>query len=94
MPPKKKENSAAPSFELALQELETLTESMENRQLSLTELVAAYERGDELLKHCGKSLETARKKIELIQAKASASNDDSRDSPSAEEPNDQDVRLF
>lgn len=94
MPAKKKENNEEMSFEVALQELEVLTESMESRQLSLTELVAAYERGDELLKYCGKSLETARKKIELIQAKADASNDDSSDSSQDEETNDQDVRLF
>lgn len=94
MAAKKKENTEALSFESALQELEALTESMENRQLSLTDLLVAYERGDELLKHCGKSLEAAQKKIELIQAKANASNDDSCDSSRNEEPHDQDVRLF
>ncbi len=97
MPPKKKENKEDLSFELALEELEKLTESMEGRQLSLTELVSAYERGDQLLKYCRKSLDSARKKIELIQAKANASNDDSTDppdSPGGAEPNDQDVRLF
>ena len=94
MPPKTKEKIVEQSFEAALQELEVLTESMENNQLSLTDLLKAYERGNQQLKHCGKALEGAKEKIELIQAKSAASNDDSTDSTSEEQPNDQDVRLF
>ncbi|MGE9268146.1 MAG: exodeoxyribonuclease VII small subunit [Verrucomicrobiales bacterium] len=93
MPPKSKVN--VPGFEEALEELEALTERMEGEGLSLEELLKAYERGDELLRHCEKALAGAKKKIDLIQAREDGSNENSSGTESPEpETNDQDVRLF
>ena len=47
-------------------ELESIVEAMESEQLPLEELVARYEAGSSLLKHCASILSTARKRIELI----------------------------
>jgi exodeoxyribonuclease VII small subunit len=54
------------SFEDAMAELECIVEAMEGEQLPLGELVARYEAGSALLKHCGSVLSTAKKRIELI----------------------------
>ena len=47
-------------------ELEAIVEAMESEQLPLGELVARYEAGSALLKHCGSVLSAAKKRIELI----------------------------
>jgi exodeoxyribonuclease VII small subunit len=54
------------SFEDAMAELENIVEAMEGEQLPLEELVARYEAGSSLLKHCASVLSAAKKRIELI----------------------------
>lgn len=49
-----------------MKELEDIVEAMEGEQLPLEELVARYEAGSSLLKHCGSVLSVAKKRIELI----------------------------
>lgn len=70
MPRKKPENGTdgqqPPSFEQALEGLESIVESMEHDPLSLEELVAHYEKGAAYLSHCESILQSARKRIELI----------------------------
>lgn len=69
MPAKRKDDTATPSnlsFEEAMAQLENIVEAMEGEQLPLEELVARYEAGSSLLKHCGSVLSTAKKRIELI----------------------------
>ena len=69
MPAKRKNDTTAPadlSFEEAMAELEDIVEAMEGEQLPLEELVARYEAGSALLKHCGSVLNAAKKRIELI----------------------------
>ncbi|QTN31072.1 exodeoxyribonuclease VII small subunit [Akkermansiaceae bacterium] len=69
MPARKKNDVPAatgPSFEEAMGELEDIVEAMEGEQLPLEELVARYEEGSALLKHCGSVLSAAKARIELI----------------------------
>ena len=70
MPSRRKSEAANPatdlSFEDAMAELENIVEAMEGEQLPLEELIAHYETGARLLKHCDSVLTGARKRIELI----------------------------
>jgi exodeoxyribonuclease VII small subunit len=70
MPSRRKTDPADPaadlSFEDAMAELENIVEAMEGEQLPLEELIARYEAGARLLKHCDSVLTGARKRIELI----------------------------
>jgi exodeoxyribonuclease VII small subunit len=70
MPARRKNEITDPapdlSFEAAMAELENIVESMEGEQLPLEELIARYETGARLLKHCESVLTSARKRIELI----------------------------
>jgi exodeoxyribonuclease VII small subunit len=70
MPARTKSATSSPdpslSFEDSLSKLEEIVESMESEQLPLEDLVAHYEAGSVLLKHCDKVLSAARKRIELI----------------------------
>lgn len=54
------------SFEAALQELETLVQSLENGGISLEDSLQAYERGVSLLKHCQATLGAAEQKIRML----------------------------
>ena len=55
------------SFEAALQELETIVRQMEAGELVLEESLAQYERGMALLKHCQEALESAERKIKVLE---------------------------
>ena len=102
---KKAKKGSAGTFEEAMGELEAMVEAMENDQLPLEELVAHYEKGAGLLRHCEKVLTAAKERIELIEVGNSAEKDlapdpeeeeDSPgpgDSPAAELPED-DIRLL
>lgn len=93
-----------PSFEDALAGLEEIVEAMEHGQLPLEELVANYERGSALLKHCESILSTARDRIELItlrnQNPAAAPPETADPTPPATgtredvSNDDDDIRLF
>ena len=58
--------TSALSFEDAMTELESIVDAMEGEQLPLEELVARYEVGSALLKHCVTVLTAAKKRIQLI----------------------------
>lgn len=70
MPARRKTDPTYPAtdltFEDAMAELENIVEAMEGEQLPLEELIARYETGARLLKHCDSVLTGARKRIELI----------------------------
>lgn len=55
-----------PSFEQALDELETIVERMEEGSLSLDQSLAAYKRGAELVKVCETALERAREQVRVL----------------------------
>jgi exodeoxyribonuclease VII small subunit len=54
------------TFEQALGRLEKIVERLEGGQLTLSESLAAYERGVKYLQHCYRQLEQAERKIELL----------------------------
>ena len=58
----------AMSFEKALEELEQLTAKLENGGLPLAEMIALFERGKQLMKHCRSHLNTLERRITLLTA--------------------------
>ena len=86
-----------PSFEEALEGLESIVEAMENEQLPLEELVAYYEKGSKLMGRCESILESARERIELItlENKGGAQpRDAAKSSAAADATEDDDIRLL
>lgn len=63
--PKEKE----PSFEKALEELESIVQDMENQEPDLADLMEKYSRGVILSQKCMKSLERAEKAMDLMVKK-------------------------
>jgi exodeoxyribonuclease VII small subunit len=60
--------SAIPaSFEAALAELEAIVTTMEGGQLPLTESLAAYKRGAELLQYCQAALKDAEQQVQVLE---------------------------
>jgi len=55
------------SFENALNQLETIVETMESGDVPLAELLAKFEEGNKLLKVCESRLKDAEMKIELLK---------------------------
>ena len=52
-------------FEEALEELENIVSSLEDRNIKLKDAVAAFERGKKLHDHCAERLKEAENKIRL-----------------------------
>ena len=98
MPCKKKEQP--PTFEEALEELESMVDTMESDHLPLEKLITSYERGAELISHCEKVLGNARKRLELITLhpqsppEESPKNPTQKPSPDTQDLNDDEIRLF
>ena len=59
--------TATPSFEAALMELEDIVASLERGEVSLDAAISAFERGTELKILCQTRLEEARMKVEKIK---------------------------
>jgi exodeoxyribonuclease VII small subunit len=59
--------AAAPSFEEAMQRLETIVETMESGEVPLAELLAKFEEGSRLLAQCEQRLKSAELKIEQLK---------------------------
>ena len=55
------------SFEAALEKLEAIVESMESGEVPLADLLAKFEEGNKLLKHCEGRLKEAELKIEQLK---------------------------
>lgn len=64
---KQSKSVAAPSFEKAMAELESLVAKMEDGGLSLEESLAAHKRGLELAKHCRERLEAAQHQVKVLE---------------------------
>ena len=60
------DDSAQPSFEASLAELESIVHDLEEGQLGLAEALARYEQGVKHLKNCYQLLQAAERKIELL----------------------------
>ena len=61
------------SFEAALAELEGLVEAMESGEMGLEEMVAAFEKGQTLVKSCTDRLNEVERRIEVIKKNADGS---------------------
>jgi len=59
--------AAAPSFEKALAELESIVARMEDGGLSLEESLAAHKRGLELAKQCRERLDAAQQQVRVLE---------------------------
>jgi exodeoxyribonuclease VII small subunit len=55
-----------PSFEVAMQELETLVDRMEQGEVSLEDSLKAFERGRALVSRCKSILDDAERRIEQM----------------------------
>ena len=69
MSPRKKSSETStnePSFEKALERLETIVEQMESAELPLDEVLKRYEEGTQLVKFCSQKLEEAEKRVEIL----------------------------
>ena len=62
------------SFEVAMQELETIVASLEKGAVPLEESICIYERGEALKKHCESVLKSAEEKVEKIRVSANGAN--------------------
>ncbi len=60
------------SFESALTKLEAIVESMESGDVPLADLLAKFEEGNKLLKHCETRLKDAELKIEQLKKERDA----------------------
>lgn len=58
------------SFEKALARLEEIAAEMENGELGLEKMVAAFEEGQKLVKLCSSKLNEVEKKIEMLVKKS------------------------
>lgn len=56
-------------FEKSLARLEAIVEEMEDRKLSLEDMIARFEEGQKLLKFCAQKLNEVEKKIEVLVKK-------------------------
>ena len=63
MPP---EDPTPPTFEAALQRLETLVSALEDDEAPLDEALAAYEEGVRLAQHCLERLRTAELRVQEL----------------------------
>jgi exodeoxyribonuclease VII small subunit len=64
--PKPAEIPATLGFEPALEELEALVQKMEQGEMGLDEMVAAFERGQNLVRHCTTRLNEVERRIEML----------------------------
>ena len=64
--PRPPEAAAVPSFEAALQKLETIVQRLEKGELTLEESLGLYEEGIRLSRLCHAKLEEAEGKIEQL----------------------------
>ena len=63
---KKSDQADKPDLEQALEQLETLVESLERGDLSLEDSLAAFESGIKLTRLCQETLAAAEQKVQLL----------------------------
>lgn len=59
-------NESTTSFETAFQRLEQILELLNSGDIPLDESLKLYEEADQLINYCGKRLNNAEKKIEIL----------------------------
>lgn len=60
------ENEEAITFEKAFSRLEVILEKMNSGEVSLDESIKLYEEADQLINFCGKKLNDAERKIQIL----------------------------
>ena len=63
-----KESNSELKFEEAIEKLEQIVTSMEQREVDLNSMIENYKEGMELLKFCKKSIDTAELKVSQISS--------------------------
>lgn len=61
-----KSEQPAPKFEDAMKELESIVGRLEKGDLPLDESLAAFQRGVELARLCGRQLDEAERRVEML----------------------------
>ena len=74
------------SFEESLAELEKIVSEMESGEMGLEEMVASFERGQKLVKACGKRLDEIERRIEVIKRGTDGQPEGTEPLPDMEEP--------
>lgn len=69
-------NKERPSFEEALEKLETIVEKLNDEEITLEKSVELYEEGLRLSKICSETLENAALKIEQIDQSTNTAKED------------------
>ncbi len=64
------DKAPAPTFECAMERLESIVEEMESDKMPLQDLIARYEEGTRLVQVCQTKLSEAEKRIEIISRNA------------------------
>ena len=70
-----------PTFEEALEQLETLAEQIEQGKIGLEESISRYEEGMGLVKHCRDILAKAEQKIQKLQERPDGTLEPGRFTP-------------
>jgi len=86
-----------PSFENALDRLESIVDEMESGELPLEDLLVRYEEGIKLVKFCSEKLQSAEKRIEIITREAGKpqlAEFDAAPPSASPEPKEEEVKLF
>lgn len=65
----RKTSKRQPDFEIALAELETLVETLEQGDISLDESLKLFERGVTLTRSCQQALQQAEQKVQILMEK-------------------------
>lgn len=73
-------------FEESLEELEGIVAQMENGGMGLEDMVTAFERGQKLVKECGKRLDEIERRIEVIKRGADGEPAGTEELPAQEVP--------
>lgn len=98
-----KKSQPAPSFEDSIDKLESLVNQMEEESLPLEELLSNYEEGHQLLTHCQSLIDSARKRIEVVQLERGNSGEETENKLASEastgdtlssEASSDDIRLL
>lgn len=62
------DNDPVGAFEAAMQELETIVQSLEHGELKLEESLRLFERGTQLAQQCRQALQSAELKVQELSA--------------------------
>jgi len=74
--PKKSTAAGAPAnYAAAVEELERLIDALESGQLPLEDLLAQYQRGNELLQYCRQRLQAVEQQVRVLDESAAGAGD-------------------